>query len=209
MEILPAGGNPPREESIRAAADVLAAGGVVGIPTDTVYGLAVDPTVPGAADRVFAAKRRPREVDLPVLVADLEQALSLVTAVPPVATQLMERYWPGPLTIVLPRRPGLHADLGEDDATIGVRCPDHPVPLALAARAGPLATTSANLHGEPTSETAAEVGAVFGNDIRLVLDGGPCTGSPSTVLDCTGVQPRLLREGRIPWPELQELVGSP
>ena len=207
MAILPAGGDPPCAESIRLAAEALAAGRVVGIPTDTVYGLAVDPAAPGATDRVFEAKRRPRDVDLPVLVSDLEQAMSLVTAVPAVATRLMEHYWPGALTLVLPRRPDLAADLGDDEATIGIRCPNHPVPLALCRAAGPLATTSANLHGEPTSVSAAEVADIFGSEVALVLDGGPCTGSPSTVVDCTGVEPRLLREGRIPWSEVQEAVG--
>lgn len=203
MSILPAGGNPPSDASIHAAAEALAAGLIVGIPTDTVYGLAIDPAVPGATDRVFEAKRRPRDVELPVLVASVEQALELVIAVPPVATRLMERYWPGPLTIVLPRRPGLTLDLGDDDATIGIRCPQHPVPLALCAVAGPLATTSANLHGEPTSVTAAEVADVFGDAVAVVLDGGPARGSPSTVVDCTGIDPRLLREGRVAWSELE------
>ena len=205
--MLPASGDSPPEESIREAAEALGKGLVVGIPTDTVYGLAVDATVPGATDRVFAAKRRPREVDLPVLVASIEQAMDLVTAPPPVAFRLMEQYWPGPLTLVLPRRPGLNADLGDDEATIGLRCPAHPVPLALCASAGPLATTSANVHGQPTIETAAAVAAAFGDAVAVVLDGGPATGSPSTVVDCTGVEPRLLREGRLSWSVLQSASG--
>ena len=111
----------------------------------------------------------------------------------------MARFWPGALTIVLPARPGLGADLGDDDATIGVRCPDHPVALALCRAVGPLATTSANVHGQPTLTTAAEVAEVFADALPVVLDGGTCTGSPSTVVDCTGFEPRLLREGRVPW----------
>ena len=190
------------EESLLAAVGALRDGQVVGIPTDTVYGLAVDPFVPGAADAIFAAKLRPREVALPVLVASVEQALSLATAVPPMAQALMDRFWPGPLTVVLPRRPDLAADLGDDDVTVGVRCPDHPVPLALCAKAGPLATTSANRHGEPTSETAAEVAAVFGAAVALVLDGGRASGLASTVVDYTGLEPRLLRQGRIPWADV-------
>ncbi len=202
MAILPAFGDPPPEASLTHALAALAEGYPVGIPTDTVYGLAVDPFVPGAADRLFAAKRRPRAVELPVLVASVEQALTLATAVPDAALTLMERYWPGPLTIVIPRRPSLNADLGEDEATVGVRCPNHPVPLALARKLGPLATTSANLHGEPTSTTAEHVAEVFGDAVPVVLDGGTCTGSPSTVVDCTGFEPRLLREGRVPWTEV-------
>jgi tRNA threonylcarbamoyl adenosine modification protein (Sua5/YciO/YrdC/YwlC family) len=167
-----------------------------------VYALAVDPFVPGATDRDFKVKRRPRDVDLPILVADDKQALDLATGVPQVAMTLMERFWPGALTIVLPRRRDLAADLGDDEATIGVRCPDHPVPRALCERVGPLATTSANRHGQPTAETAEDVAAAFGEEVPVVLDGGPCRGSPSTVVDCTGIEPRLLREGRIPWAEV-------
>lgn len=198
---------PVEEESLLAAVGALRDGLVVGIPTDTVYGLAVDPFVPGASDAIFTAKVRPREVALPVLVASVDQALSLATAVPPMAEALMKRYWPGPLTVVLPRRPDLTADLGDDDVTVGVRCPDHPVPLALCAKAGPLATTSANRHGQPTSETAQDVAAVFGDAVALVLDGGRASGLPSTVVDCTGLEPRLLREGRIPWADVLAAAG--
>ena len=208
MPILPATGDPPPEASLLPALEALAGGQIVGIPTDTVYGLAADPFRPGATERLFEAKRRSREVDLPVLVASIDQAMSLTTAVPAVASVLMRRFWPGPLTLVLPRRPDLVADLGEDEATIGVRCPAHPVPLALCAKGGPLATTSANLHGEPTSETAEEVVAVFGDAVPVVLDGGRRSGRPSTVVDCTGVEPRLLREGRVPWAEVVGAVSG-
>src|SRR3954447_489083 len=146
--ILSAVGDPPPATALLAAVRSLAQGLPVGIPTDTVYGLAVDPFRPGATDRIFAAKRRPRDVSLPLLVSGVEQALSVSTAVPGLALELMERYWPGPLTIVIPARPGMGADLGEDELTVGVRRPDHPVPEALCAAAGPLATTSANRHGE-------------------------------------------------------------
>jgi tRNA threonylcarbamoyl adenosine modification protein (Sua5/YciO/YrdC/YwlC family) len=203
VPILPAAGDPPPEASVAAALEALADGRIVGIPTDTVYGLAADPFRPGATERLFEAKRRSRDVDLPVLVASIDQAMSLTTAVPDVAAALMRRYWPGPLTLVLPRRPDLTADLGEDEATIGIRCPAHPVPLALCAKGGPIATTSANLHGEPTSQTAEEVVAVFGDAVAVVLDGGRRAGSPSTVVDCTGTEPRLLREGRVAWSEVQ------
>jgi len=197
--ILPAAGDPPPADSLETAVQALAAGRPIGIPTDTVYGLAADPFRQGATDCIFEAKRRPRDVSLPVLVAGVDQALALATAVPGVARALMERFWPGPLTIVIPGRPGLGADLGDDDATVGVRCPDHPVPLALCAAAGPLATTSANVHGRPTLTTATEVEEAFGDALPVVLDAGTCTGRPSTVVDCTGIVPKLLREGRIPW----------
>jgi len=166
----------------------------VAIPTDTVYGIAADATVPGATDRIFVAKGRPRDVRLPVLVSDVEQAAAVVV-VDEGVRNLMEHFWPGGLTIVLNRG-------ANGEGTVGVRCPDHPVPRALCRAVGPLATTSANLHGEPTPPTAAEVAAVFGDDIALVLDGGRCEGSPSTVVDCTKARLRLIREGAVPWTEV-------
>lgn len=192
-------------EDLQGAVRALLAGEVIVIPTDTVYGVAVDPAQPGATGRLFAAKRRPRGVALPVLVSGPEQLAGLVAAVPPTAARLMERFWPGGLTIVLTRRPGLDLDLGGEEATIGVRCADHPVPAALCQAVGPLATTSANLHGQPTPATAAEVADELGPSVRLVVDGGACVGAPSTVVDCTGAGVRLLREGRIPWAAVAEV----
>ncbi|MGH9151325.1 MAG: L-threonylcarbamoyladenylate synthase [Acidimicrobiales bacterium] len=207
MAIVPAFGDPAPSQAVEQAVKALAAGQVVAVPTDTVYGLAADPFSTGGADRLFLLKRRPREMELPVLVADEEQALSLATAVPDAARRLMAGFWPGALTLVLPRSPDLVADLGADDATVGLRCPAHPVPLALCRAYGPIATTSANRHGEPTATTAAEVAAVFGDAVAVVLDGGPCTGAPSTVVDCTGAEPKLLRDGRIPWDEVLAAAG--
>lgn len=208
MAVLAALGDPPPVEAVKAAARALTSGQVVAIPTDTVYGLAADPFSTGAADRIFSLKRRPRDVSLPVLVASPEQALELCQAVPPAALRLMERFWPGPLTLVLPRRSGMAADLGTDEMTVGVRCPGHPVPLALCRLAGPLATTSANLHGQPTLTTAEAVADAFGERVGVVLDGGPCEGAPSTVVDCTGAELKLLREGRLPWREVQAAAGT-
>jgi tRNA threonylcarbamoyl adenosine modification protein (Sua5/YciO/YrdC/YwlC family) len=185
--------------NLDAAEKALHSGQVIAIPTDTVYGLAADAFHTGAADRLFAVKRRPRDVDLPVLVAEERQALDLTTGVPEVARRLMARFWPGALTLVLPRHPDVVADLGDDEATIGLRCPDHEVARDLCRRVGPLATTSANLHGQPTATTAEEVADLFGSAVAVVLDGGTCDGAPSTVVDCTGADPKLLREGRIPW----------
>ena len=200
--IVPALGDPPPPTAVLQAVRALAQGMPIGIPTDTVYGLAVDPFRPGATDRIFAAKRRPRDVSLPLLVSGVDQALSVSSSVPELALELMAAYWPGPLTLVLPVRPGLGADLGDDDLTVGVRSPDHTVPQALCAASGPLATTSANRHGEPPLSTAGEVADAFGEAVPVVLDGGICTGSPSTVVDCTGQELKLLREGRIPWADL-------
>ncbi len=207
MPILPALGDPPSEASLGAAAQALTAGQIVALPTDTVYGLAADPFHTGAADRVFALKRRPREVSLPVLVSGVEQALELAEDVPAAGRRLMEAFWPGPLTIVLPRRAALAADLGSDEATIGIRCPDHPIPLALCRRVGPLATTSANLHGQPTPPTAAGLVDLFGEAVAIVLDAGPCVGTPSTVVDCAGEEAKLLREGGLPWADARRVAA--
>jgi L-threonylcarbamoyladenylate synthase len=205
--IVPAVGEPPPPTAVLHAVRSLAQGLPIGIPTDTVYGLAVDPFRTGATDRIFAVKRRPRDVSLPLLVSGIDQALSVATAVPELALQLMHRYWPGALTIVIPARPDLGADLGEDELTVGVRSPDHPVPLALCAASGPLATTSANRHGEPPFTTAGEVADAFGESVPVVLDAGVCAGTPSTVVDCTGQDLKLLREGRIAWAELVAFAG--
>jgi tRNA threonylcarbamoyl adenosine modification protein (Sua5/YciO/YrdC/YwlC family) len=120
----------------------------------------------------------------------------------------MERFWPGPLTLVVARRPGLGADLGDDVATIGVRCPAHPVARKLCAAVGPLATTSANLHGCPPLTTAAAVASAFGDAVAVVLDGGACTGLPSTVVDCTGATPTLLRQGGVAWDDVLAVFGG-
>jgi L-threonylcarbamoyladenylate synthase len=205
--VIAAHGDPPPAEAIDLAVKALSGGDIIGLPTDTVYGLAADPFHTGAADRLFAVKGRPRNVELPVLVCDEAQALSLCTAVPGAARRLMDLYWPGPLTLVLPRRPDLAADLGEEDATIGIRCPAHAVPLAICGQMGPIATTSANRHQEPALTTAQEVAATLGAELAFVLDAGPSEGKPSTVVDCTGEAPRALREGQLSWAEIAAALG--
>jgi len=208
MAILDAFGDPPLSVAVKQAAEALTAGDIVGVPTDTVYGLAADPFHTGASDRLFALKRRPRSVELPVLVASEEEALTLTIAVPAAARRLMASYWPGALTLVLPRRPDLNADLGDDDATVGLRCPGHPVPLALCNAVGPLATTSANRHGDQPATTASELASAFGAGVALILDAGVCNRTASTVVDCTGQEPRLLREGQLPWAELAKTAAG-
>ena len=189
----------PADSGLDAATDALAAGRPVVLPTDTVYGVAVEPTRSGATDRLFVVKERPRTAALPLLVASLDQALQLSGDLPPTAVALADAFWPGGLTLVVPRRPGLDLDLGgEDDSTVGIRQPDHPVPVALATRVGPLAATSANLHGRPTPSTADEVAAELGEAVEIVLDGGRCAGAPSTVVACTPEGVTVLREGRVP-----------
>jgi tRNA threonylcarbamoyl adenosine modification protein (Sua5/YciO/YrdC/YwlC family) len=201
--------DPLGAEGREAAQKALAAGLVVAVPTDTVYLLAVDPFVPGASDRLFALVGRSREQDLPVLVASVWQALNLATAVPDAARRVMDRCWPGPLTMVLPRDPEVAADLGDDDLTIGLRMPDHPVPLQLCRDVGPLAVATLGAQGDDDVETAAEVAEEFDeDDVSVVLDGGRCTGLASTVVDATGDDLHLIREGRFPWAEVLEAARA-
>lgn len=177
------------------AVEALLRGDVVVVPTDTVYGLAVAASVAGASARLFEVKARPTDIALPVLVADEHQARTIVE-VSPTAAALMARHWPGGLTIVLPRRAGFDVDLGGTGSdTVGVRVPDHPVPVELARRVGPLVTTSANLHGRPTPATAAEVASELG--VAVVIDGGRCAGAPSTVVRVTGTLVEVLRQGEV------------
>lgn len=183
--------------AVDVAAEALAAGQGVVLPTDTVYGVAALPGVAEATARLFALKNRPEAVPLAVLVADPDQAGAL-GAFTPVARRLADRYWPGPLTLVLRRRPAaLALALGGSPDTVGLRCPDHDFVRALARRVGPVATTSANRHGEPTPATAAEAAAALAGAIAIVIDGGPCAGVQSTVVDCTDRDLRVLRPGAI------------
>jgi L-threonylcarbamoyladenylate synthase len=186
-------------DALAAAASVLRGGGAVVIPTETVYGVAALPSVAGATETLFALKGRPTDVPLAVLVDDLAQVLPWLDldALPAASTALAERFWPGPLTLVLPRRAGLALALGGSPATVGVRCPDHGFARALAAEVGPVATTSANRHGEPTPHTAADAAAALAGAVDLVVDGGRCDSAPSTVVDLTGVDPVVVRAGAI------------
>ncbi len=196
----------PDGDAARAeAVGLLRAGGVVAIPTDTVYGIAADLALPDAIERLFAAKRRPPEKAVAVLLADMGQAWTLGVMTPH-ARVLGERFWPGGLTLVLPARPDavlpdavLPRILAAGLPTIGVRVPDHDAPRALARLLGPLPTTSANVSGEPDARDAKEIAERLGDAVALVIDGGPIHGGPaSTVVDCTRDLPAILREGAIP-----------
>jgi L-threonylcarbamoyladenylate synthase len=199
----------PAAALVARAAEMLRAGGVVVVPTDTVYGLAALPSVEGATDALFALKGRAADVPVAVLCASPGQALGLAdpAAVTDEVRRIADRLWPGPLTLVLPRLPGLAYELGEPTATIGVRCPDHGLVRALAASVGPLATTSANRHGEPTPSIAREVAAVFGRSVGLVIDGGPSAGTPSTVVAASDGALRVLREGTVSLADVEAAAG--
>ena len=182
-----------------AAVAVLRAGGLVAMPTDTVYGVGVALGAEDGLLRLFAAKDRPLDRAIVLLVSDLEQAVS-VGVLSAAARLLAERFWPGGLTLVLPQAPnaGLPEVLTAGLATIGVRLPAHDSPRALARALGPLPVTSANLSGQPETRHAVDILAQLGSRIDLVLDGGPARGGvPSTVVDCSGELPRVLRAGAI------------
>ncbi|MGD0083320.1 MAG: L-threonylcarbamoyladenylate synthase [Acidimicrobiales bacterium] len=184
----------------------LRAGQVVALPTDTVYGLAVDPRLEGATAELFRLKGRPETFALPVLLGDGADAWQL--GVPDRrAVALAARYWPGALTIVVFRQPAVGFDLGGDPVTIGLRCPADATARRLLSASGPLAVTSANAHGAAPCRSAEEVRRVFGAGVH-VLDGGPSVGQPSTVVSFVGDGVACLRQGSIPMGEIDEVLAS-
>ncbi len=190
-----------------AASEVLGSGGTVVLPTDTVYGLAASVAVPGATAGVFALKGRGRDVPLAVLCADLAQATELADDLDSRLSALAGAFWPGPLTVVAPRREGVVAELGEPRATVGVRCPDHALVVALARRVGPIATTSANRHGAPTGTGALDAAESLLGSVDLVVDAGPCRSSASTVVELVRGGWALRREGPVGATALTEVLG--
>jgi len=182
------------------AIEVLRADGVVALPTDTVYGIAVRIDTPGGIERLFHVKQRPPDRAIALLIGSAEQARQ-IGVMTPSAGALAGAFWPGGLTLVLARREGatLPDVLTGGTATIGLRVPDHPAPRALAAAVGPLPTTSANRSGQPEARDAGEIAAQLGDSIDLIVDGGVAHGGPaSTVVDCSGATARVLRVGAIP-----------
>jgi L-threonylcarbamoyladenylate synthase len=202
---------PDDDRGRRMAADVLRRGGIVALPTDTVYGIAVALNTPGGIEGLFAAKRRPPEKGVMLLLADAAQGPT-IGRWPDAAAALAAAFWPGGLSLIVPQRDdvALPAALTGGAPTIGLRVPDHAVPRALAAAVGPLPTTSANVSGLPEARTAAEIVEQLGDSIELVLDGGTAHGGPaSTVVDCTVDPPRILRQGAVPRAALEAALGGP
>ncbi len=184
----------PHADQVEQVIAALTRGEVVVIPTDTVYGLAADPSSPDAMRRLFELKERPEGVPVAVLVASIEQASALVTA-PPMFHALAEAHWPGALTMVAQgSEVGARLHLGKV-TTVGVRVPDHDLIRACAEAFGPIAATSANRHGEPTIVDPAELDAAFGNDVSVIIDGGVLDGTASTVVDLLSDPPTVLRQG--------------
>lgn len=185
------------DDCMEAAAEVLRSGEVLALPTDTVYGLGVDAADADAVQKLFAMKGRPADRQIAVLVADMD-AVERIAELTDEARRLAREFWPGPLTLVARRRhdePGKGCSGLGGSPTVGVRLPDCDLVRGLAAQ-GPLAVTSANLHGEPTPATARELARLFPG-LRLVIDGGALPGAASTVVDVTGSAPVVLREGPV------------
>jgi tRNA threonylcarbamoyl adenosine modification protein (Sua5/YciO/YrdC/YwlC family) len=180
--------------ALDAAEQALRADGVVLLPTDTVYGIAALPDSAGAMEQLYALKGRPTSVPIAILVASRGQAEQLAANIPDPAARVMDAFWPGPLTVVVAAR---DADRQGGQSTVGIRCPAHDFVRELARRTGPLAVTSANRHGEATPVEAHEAAAALDGDVALVVDGGPCEGTGSTVVDGTDPALPVLREGPI------------
>ncbi len=208
--ILPGGDR----DALARAAGLLAGGGLVAFPTETVYGLGARADNDAAVAAIFAAKGRPGDHPLIVHVADLAHAAQFAAELPEVAQRLMQRLWPGPLTLIVPRAPGIATAAAGGHSSIGLRCPAHPVAQALLAAAHQLgvpgvAAPSANRFGRISPTRAAHVAAEFGEEL-LVLDGGPCElGIESAIVDCTQGRPVLLRPGALMRAQIEAAAGQP
>ena len=200
-EVVPA--DDPK--SIQRALEILQKGGLVAFPTDTVYGLGALAFDGKAVESIYLAKDRPIEKALPVLIgdnADLEKITDVVTDV---VRRLASRFWPGPLTVIVPKKPTLPEAVSATD-TVGVRIPDHPVARALLRSSGPMAVTSANISGQPSPSTAQKVFEQLNGRIELIMDGGKTPGGvPSTLVDCTRSEIKVLREGPI---SLEQILSA-
>lgn len=199
----------PEREIIRKAAQVIKAGGLIAFPTETVYGLGADGLNPEAITKIFAAKGRPADNPLILHIANPKDVFYLAEIVPLKAQVLMERFWPGPLTLVMPKSKFIPEEITAGLDTVAIRMPQHPVALALIRESGvPLAAPSANLSGYPSPTEAAHVVHDLSGKIEAVLDAGPTgVGLESTVLDISGEVPVILRPGGVTKEELAEAIG--
>lgn len=203
-EVLPA----DHPVALRHAVDVLNHGGLVVFPTDTVYGLGALPSRADFVERLYVVKGRDSAKAIAVLIGRVEELAKVSIDPGETAMQLARRFWPGPLTIIVPRHPDL-PDILSPKRTIGVRMPDHPVALRLLQLTGPLAVTSANLSGKENTTTVEEVLAQLDSRVHLVLDGGKTPGGlPSTVVDCTGSELEILRQGPISKEVIESYLSS-
>ena len=191
--------------AIPRALEILRAGGLIAFPTDTVYGLGALAFDQTAIESIYLAKDRPLEKAIPILIADVEDLDKVARDIPDLARRLAARFWPGPLTLVVPKRADLPAAVSATN-TVGVRVPDHDAARALLRAAGPMAVSSANLSGRESPRTVSEVIRQLNGRIPLVLDGGETRGGvPSTVVDVTGAQPVILRAGPVTLEQIKSI----
>ena len=196
-----------REAGMTAAVKAVQEGGLVVLPTDTVYGIGADAFTPSAVSALLAAKGRGRSMPPPVLVGSVRAAAALTESLGAFGQDLIDEFWPGPLTLVFRASPTLNWDLGDTLGTVAVRMPLHPVALQLLRQTGPMAVSSANRHSSPPATTVGEAQEQLGAGVSVYLDGGPCADNvPSTILDLTGTVPRMLRAGTISVDQLRKVV---
>jgi L-threonylcarbamoyladenylate synthase len=194
----------PQRDAIQEAAQWIRGGGVVAIPTDTLYGLAADPFSADAVARVFAIKGRAAERALPLIAADVVQIATHLGRLSPTGERLAERFWPGPLTLLVASPPGLARDVSGGTGKVGVRVPADEVARAICEASGrPITATSANVSGEPATSDPDCVERTLGDRLDLLIDTGPTRGgAASTIVDVTGAEPILIRAGAIPWQDI-------
>jgi L-threonylcarbamoyladenylate synthase len=199
----------PDPAQIERAASAIRAGGLAAVPTDTLYGLAADPFNHDAVSRIFEVKGRAAESALPLVAADVGQVLHHFGPLPPMAARLVERFWPGPLTLLLDAPASLAAQVSGGTGKVGVRVPAHAVTTALChAAGGPLTATSANISGSRPTGDPEIVVRTLGDLIDILVDSGRTPGgSPSTVIDLAGPEPRLVRAGAVSWEEVKVCLG--
>jgi len=198
------------QKQVEQAITILKRGGIVACPTDTVYGVGAAINIESAVERVYQIKGRPHSRALPILLADKSEIAEVAKAVPPLAWRLADRFFPGALTIVLPKADSVSDIVTGGRKTIAIRIADHPIPIAIVRGLGvPIVGTSANLSGSPSALTAEEVRAQLGDRVDMIIDGGRCPGGwESTIIDLTGETPLILREGPISSEELREVCPS-
>lgn len=196
-----------QEKAVEAATLAIRRGELIVLPTDTVYGIAADAFDPAAVRALLAAKGRGREMPPPVLISAATTLDALATGVPAWARNLVEAFWPGPLTLVCRQQSSLQWDLGDTRGTVAVRMPDHAVALAILERTGPLAVSSANLTGSPAATDADQAEQMLGEAVAVLVDAGPTAGeTPSTIIDVTGEQGRVLRPGALSLEDLNAVL---
>ena len=200
----------PQRDAIQEAARWILNGGVVALPTDTLYGLAADPFSLAGVARVFAVKGRGADRALPLIAADAEQVAEHLGQLPPAGQRLAERFWPGPLTLLVTAPRGLARDVTGGTGTVGVRVPADAVARAICAEAGrPITATSANASGEPPTPDPDQVERTLGDRIDLLIDTGTTRGgAASTIVDVTGADPVLVRAGAISWDDIQACLHT-